>query len=394
MAGRKRFAFRFPARSRAVWVAAIVSQIAIIGGVFAWGSVLAGEATATLPASVTAKIDTWVSDPAWQVAPTLSVNEHSWLLGLSSPQGSSFAAAHPDAEAVVVLWGDAELTSPQPDCILGQVLFNCTRPMSSAAPGSYQQVQVPVAQADHYLKPLEASAIPGFPGPTVPAQVFRVSAGDYYTVGEHRRSVFPVLGQVSPDLLVTTSAGWSAYVPSLEPGDVTGPGCTAGRANLPAAIAAAVGASPQGWYAAPCPAPSVQLLAGPDERFSDSTTLPTSASGSVTTWTSPPAKPGKYAALFVGGFWADVADPAIAVAAQRDLLFAGVLDGVAGGILAAWLIAGVTVLVKRLTGPGAGRGEAAGSPSPADLPPPVGSPPAGSEAVPDTAAEPGAAPSG
>jgi hypothetical protein len=43
----------------------------------------------------------------------------------------------------------------------------------------------------------------------------------------------------------------------------------------------------------------------------------------------------------------DIANPAVAAKAQQDMLFAGVLYGIAGGLAAAWLVAGVTFLVTK-----------------------------------------------
>jgi hypothetical protein len=47
----------------------------------------------------------------------------------------------------------------------------------------------------------------------------------------------------------------------------------------------------------------------------------------------------------------DAADPDIAAGAQRDLLFAGVLYGIAGGVLATWLTTAAAVAVKRWSSP-------------------------------------------
>jgi hypothetical protein len=46
-------------------------------------------------------------------------------------------------------------------------------------------------------------------------------------------------------------------------------------------------------------------------------------------------------------FSVDVANPETAAKAQQDLLFAGVLYGIAGGLAAAWLVAGVTFMVTK-----------------------------------------------
>jgi hypothetical protein len=327
-----------------VWTAAIASQVVIIGGAFAWTNFLAQDGAGSSPADTTALITVWVSDPNWHVAPELYVGQHSWLLMLSQ-QGNGLGVSNPDAEAVVVLWGDAELSDPHPTCYLAAVGLNCGRPMSSAAPGSYQQVQVPKDQADSYVQRFLSGNVPGFPGQTVPAQVFSVTEHNYSARGSYSGSVFPITGQPSSSLETTTSTGWSAYLPTAGDAGVSA-GCSqAAPATLPAAIAAAVpGSAQQGWYETSCPG-SIQLLTGADEHFSDSTVPPSSTDNGIPTWTAP-----DNGIESNGGFWVDVADPGIAATAQRDLFFAGVLAGIAGGLLAGWLAAGVTFIVKRYTG--------------------------------------------
>jgi hypothetical protein len=326
-----------------VWLAAIASQVVLIGGVFTWSYYLAKDAIGSSPTNATAVITVWTSDPSWHVAPELDIGQHSWLVTLSTPQGDSFGVSHPDAEAVVVLWGDAELSDPQPTCSLAIVGANCARPMSSASPGSYQQVQVPKEQASFYVENL----LTGLPGPTVPAQVFSVTAHDYYATGAGDRSVFPVVGQPSPGMETTTSTGWSAFVPSAS--DAGFPtGCSPALTPLPPAIADALaGSASQGWYGTGCPTPSIELLTGGSELFSDSTVPPSSMDGGIPTWTDQAGAPNTSVMPDVGGFSIDVADPAIAAAASRDLFFAGVLAGIAGGLLAGWLTAGATFIVKR-----------------------------------------------
>jgi hypothetical protein len=357
-------------RRQLVWLVAIVSQIAVIGGFSAWSYYLTTDVTGALPTSVSAVITVWVSDPGWQVAPELIIGQNTWTVTLSTPQGSSFGASHPDAEAVLVLWDDAELSNPQPACLFADVGLNCTRSMSSVAPGSYRQIQVPKDEADPYVEQFFSGTVPGFPGPTVPAQIFRVTAHDYYSVRSHSLSVFPVIGQASPSIKAATSTGWSAYVPMAADAGIFPGGCSADSVNLPPAIAAAIGPAPQSWYGTPCPSPKVELFTGPGERFSDSTVPPTSTDeDTIPTWTDQPQSPGKIATYFVGGFWLDVADPAIAASAQRGLFLAGVLAGIAGGLLATWLAAGATLIVKRSTAPRSQPSGAAGG-GPLPEPPP------------------------
>jgi hypothetical protein len=334
-----------------VWLAAIASQVVLIGALFTWSYYLSKDAIGSLPVNTTAVITVWVSDPSWHVAPELDVGQHSWMVALSTQQGKSFGVSHPDAEAVVVLWGDAELSDPHPACYLAVIGYSCTRPMSSVALGSYQQVQVPKEQATFYVENFLTGNVPGFPGPTVPAQVFRVTAQNYYATGVHSQSVFPVTGQPSPGMETTTSTGWSAFVPSAA-GAGFPTGCSAALTTLPPAIAAAVvGSTSQGWYGTSCPSPSIELFTQAGERFSDSTVPPSSMDNGIPTWTYQPQASDKNVIPEVGGFWLDVADPAIAATAQRDFFFAGVLAGIAGGLLAGWLAAAATFIVKRSTKP-------------------------------------------
>ena len=98
------------ARSRKpVLTVAIVSQVVIIAGLVLWGTELGAAATGSLPAVspgtlTAARITAWVSDPAWHVAPTLTVGQQTWTVGLSPSQEPT----DPDAKAVVVLWGAAQ----------------------------------------------------------------------------------------------------------------------------------------------------------------------------------------------------------------------------------------------------------------------------------------------
>jgi hypothetical protein len=348
-----------------VWLAAIASQVVLIGGVFTWSYYLAEDAIGSSPTNATAVITVWVSDPSWHVAPELDIGQHSWVVTLSTQQGNSFGVSHPDAEAVVVLWGDAELSDPHPACWTAIVGENCARPMSSASPGSYQQVQVPQEQASFYVENFLTGNVPGFSGPTVPAEVFRVTAHDYYATGAVDRSVFPVVGQPSSGMETTTSTGWSAFMPSAS--DAGSPiGCSAAPAPLPPAIAdATAGSTSQVWYGTGCPTPSIELITGASERFSDSTVPPSSIDYGIPIWTDQPETPNKSVIPDIGGFSLDVADPAIAAAASRDVFFAGVLAGIAGGLLAGWLAAGATFIVKRSIIPTARLSRATGeAPSP------------------------------
>jgi hypothetical protein len=252
--------------------------------------------TGALPTSVSAAITFWVSDPAWHVAPELDVGQHSWLVTLSTQQGSSFGVSHPDAQAVVVLRGNGELSDPHPACLLLDVGLNCSRPMSAAPPGSYHFIQVPRQQAYPYIGRVFLAISPGTRGLQFRRRFFRVTAWDFYATGPDR-SVFPVSGQASPIMEGATST---------------------------------------------CQAPTIELFTGAGQRFSDSTVAPTSMDNGIATWTQQRGTSGNITPLF-----------------------AGVLAGIAGGLLAGWLAAGVTFLVKRATAPGTRAAGERPSPGPA-----------------------------
>ena len=113
------------------------------------------------------------------------------------------------------------------------------------------------------------------------------------------------------------------------------------------------------WYTTTCPTPTpvVTLLHAADESLDTSTSPPTSTNvpsvlepiGGDPTWTRTPTEVSEYG---IGpgvliGFWINLNSQAIAAAAQRDLVLAGVLYGIAGGLFASWLVAGATVAIKR-----------------------------------------------
>jgi len=323
-------------RHQVIWLV-VASQIALIGGLFVWGFCLASGATASPPAAAPAAITTWVSARGWKVAPSLTIDGNLSELALINSEPGNALAPPLDVQVVVVLWGNAQLTDLHLDCASLVAELDCHRPLSTA---HYQQLQVPKVQALNYVGS-------NFPGPTVPAQVFRVPLRT-----DDFASVFPLVGQMSSSLYARTSTGWTVYVPTIAPPAFGKPGsCSSAPAPLPAAIAAAIGSNQQGWYGAPCPAPRVELQTGADEHFSDSTQQPTIEGNVVQLWTNEPQTSKKILDPIVGNFWIDVADPDIAAGAQRDLLFAGVLYGIAGGVLATWLTTAATVAVKRWSSP-------------------------------------------
>lgn len=319
-----------------ILAAAVVIQVLLIGGLVVWGTGLGASATGSLPAAPDAGISVWVSDARWHVAPSLDVGRGEWTVGLSSPQNSSFGSADPTATAVVVLWDAARLDNPR---ISGLVL----KPLSSAMPGSYALVQVPESQAHGWPGPGH--------GPAVPAQVFVVTAGEYYAPGYRSRSILPVTGRVSGDLYAQTSSGWAAYVPSIGVAGISLAGdCRTGVSSLPAAIASMVPDRPSAWYGVTCPTPSpdVTLLLGENENLTSSTFPPaTQTISGDPVWTTQSSGAHPVVAGYLSGFWVDIGDPAIAAAAQRDLLFSGVLYGIAGGLIASWLVAGVIAAVSK-----------------------------------------------
>lgn len=327
MAARARHATQRVMSRRAlslVLVGAFVSQVLVIGGLAVWATRLGATATGSLPASLDAPaaITVWVSDPRWHVAPELDVAQHTWTVSLSSPQDSSFDATDPTAEAVIVLWGAARLVDPHPEFgFLG-------------TPFSYSEVQVPVAQESEY------AGSEGLPSEvTVPAQVFAFTT----------REDGVITGMAPPGLYAQTSTGWAAYVPDMGTAALTSAStCQVKMRPLPAAIAGVLSDGKRPWYGTTCPPPAarVQLLLGEDESLSSSTFPPTSAvsSNGDPVWTT---SRDSFIGSYLTGFWVDVFDPAVAAAAQRDLLISGILFGISGGLVATWIFAGVTYAVSR-----------------------------------------------
>jgi hypothetical protein len=325
---------RLLASPRVVVLGVVASQVLLIGGLLAWGIWLGVSATGSLPPVQAARITVWVSDPRWHVAPTLTVSQQTWTVGLtSSKDDSGVGTVDPGAEAIVVLWGAARLGDPHPE-------FG---PLSSAAPGSFEQVQVPRSQAQTYMGGL-------FPGQAVPVQVFAVTAREYFKTGFQTGSIIPVRGATPSGLYAKTSTGWAAFVPTIEMAGIAfGDSCRTTTNYVPAAILDVLSGGKRLWYGMTCPAPAsrVQLMLGENQSLASST-LPQSSqvpTNGDPVWSS---SAGASALLgYLTGFWIDVSDPAIAAAAQRELLYSGVLFGVAGGLVAAWLIAGVTFVVSR-----------------------------------------------
>jgi hypothetical protein len=321
---------------RAVVLGAVASQVALIGGLLTWGILLGMTATGSLPpAPVGAQITVWVSDPRWHVAPKLVISQGTWTVGLTSTNANSFGRTDPDAEAIIVLWGDARLGDPHSGFLSA----------GGIAPHAIEQAQIPVSEASPYTGD-------GSPGSTVPVQVLSITARNYYALGDAVQSSIPASGTPPPDLYAQTSSGWAAYVPGMGPAGIALRGdCHVKASPVPAAIVNMLSGGRRTWYGVTCPPPAsiVELDLGENESLGSSTFPPTSLfpTNDNPEWTSSTS-----ANVLLGhleGFWVDVNDPVIAAAAQRDLLYSGVLYGIAGGILAAWLVAGVTFAVSKAT---------------------------------------------
>jgi hypothetical protein len=333
---------QFLSRRFIIWLAVIVSQIVVIGGLLAWGAALGASATQAPPRTPSAAITVWVTDPRWQIAPELHVSQGIWTIDLSSPLEKGikrYQTIHPHIEAIVALWGAAQLTDPQR---FGEAPFS---------PGSYRQVQVPfeefVEKVDSYYNLPVVARSPKVPS-LIPAQVFLVHQQGFYQGFEEP---LPLVGKVSASMYARTSTGWSAYVPPM---GVLAPGhCAQTRGGLPPTVAKAFAVKQRPWYTATCPMPSpiVELRLDEGEHFADSSRAPT-LMARYPRWTD--QRESTHLPGYIGGFWIDVGDSAIAAAAQRNLLFSGVIFGIAGALLATWLVAGVTSVVKRIAVPTTG----------------------------------------
>jgi hypothetical protein len=108
-----------------VLVAAVVSQVVVIGGTVWWAYRLGEAATGSLPPFPEAAIYVYVSDPRWQVAPSMMIaSKDEWALSLFAPPPPD-----PGDKAIVVLTGAARLT-PCASCRYSMVF--CLRSSSRA----------------------------------------------------------------------------------------------------------------------------------------------------------------------------------------------------------------------------------------------------------------------
>jgi hypothetical protein len=199
---------------------------------------------------------------------------------------------------------------------------------------------------------------------TVPAQVFELTGLDVYK--------FSLLGTPQPSLVKQTSTGWSAYVPALGSTAYVTPlparpeDCHSSAGPLPDAIVKAVGRpissdsalanwsaalsawdTHHSWYKGTCPGwePGVHLQLGENEHL-DRSSLAGFPTPNDISWDAHSEAMGHYPGR-LPEFSVDIANPDTAAKAQQDLLFAGVLYGIAGGLAAAWVVAGVTFLVTK-----------------------------------------------
>jgi hypothetical protein len=319
-----------------VLVAAVVSQVVVIGGTVWWAYQLGQAATGSLPPFPEAAIYVYVSDPHWEVTPSMFIGSRDeWALSL-------FANVPPDpgAKAIVVLSGAARLTPSA--SYRSSLVFLPEVQLPSDPP--------PTAPMTFLPKTSGRPDAGGGPS-TVPAQVFEVTGLDVYK--------FSLFGAPQPSLVKQTSTGWSAYVPSLGSTAYASPvpeDCHSSAAALPDAIAKAVGYrepalaawdTQHSWYKGTCPGrePGVHLQLGEDEHL-DRSSLPGFQTPNDISWDAHSEAMGHYPGR-LPEFSVDIANPAVAAKAQQDLLFAGVLYGIAGGLAAAWLVAGVTFLVTK-----------------------------------------------
>jgi hypothetical protein len=231
-------------------VAAVISQVAVIGGTVWWAYQLGQAATGSLPPFPEAAIYVYVSDPRWEIAPNMLImGRDEWDLSL-------YAIVPPDpgAKAIVVLTGAARLT-PSASHMYGMAFLPEVQ-LPSDPPPTAPMTFLPKTSGRPYAG--------GGPS-TVPAQVFEVTGLDVYN--------FSLFGAPQPSLVKQTSTGWSAYVPALGssayPSGAGSP-CQSAAGALPDAIAKAVGYrepalaawdTQHSWYRGTCPAwePGVHL---------------------------------------------------------------------------------------------------------------------------------------
>jgi hypothetical protein len=317
-----------------VFVIAVVSQVVVIGGSVWWAYQLGQAATGSLPAFPEAAIYIYVSDPRWEIAPNLRLmGRDEWDLSFLGP-----VPPDPGAKAILVLTGAARLRWPSPmysRAYLPEVQLPSDPPPT--APMSFLHMTSRRPDAG------------GGPS-TVPAQIFEITGRDLYG--------FSLEGAPQPSLVKQTSTGWSAYVPALgstaygsSPND-----CRSAAVALPDAIVKAVSHRDaalaawdrqHSWYRGSCPAwePGIHLELRANEHL-DHSSIQAYTTPSDITWSDNQEGTGHDPGR-LPEFSFDIGVPDIAARAQRDLLFAGVLYGLAGGLTSAWIVAAVTFLVTK-----------------------------------------------
>jgi hypothetical protein len=329
-----------------VLVAAVVSQVVVIGGTVWWAYRMGEVATGSLPLFPEAAIYVYVSDPRWQIAPSMMIaGKDEWALSLFAPPPPD-----PGDKAIVVLTGAARLT-PCASCTYSMVFFPEIQLPSDPPPTA------PITFAPRTSGRPHAGGGPS----TVPAQVFELTGLDVYK--------FSLVGAPQPGLVTQTSSGWSAYVPALGSTAYVTPlpeDCHSSAGPLPDAIVKAVGRpnssdsalanwaaalaawdAQHSWYKGTCPGwePGVHLQLGENEHL-DRSSLPNFQTPNDISWDAHSEAMGHFPGR-LPEFSVDIANPEAAAKAQQGLLFAGVLYGIAGGLAAAWLVAGVTFVVTK-----------------------------------------------
>jgi hypothetical protein len=304
-------------------IAVVMLVIPSVAGWQAWS--YGHAATGSLSAQPDAAIGVWVSDPNWHIAPQLKIDipHKKWTVDLASPQQALDGSPNlnPGAVALVILWGHAQFSDFVP---------------RTAGVVEHDAGPVPAGEAQ----------LPSDPaGAPLTAQVFQIRAGDFYQnppiIGG--QAVVEIAQGDPPDQLFAANlAGYEIGVPDLGPGVIDATCPPTDHPGLAQTIqrTGGIATEPQ-WFGQTCPTPPdvVAITLGPNEHLDSSLAQPKdSSAGLIQEWNSLAAPTQAAAHGHLGSFWVNVSDPKVASDAQFNLLVAGALFGIAGGLAATWIV--------------------------------------------------------
>ncbi len=326
----------------------IGSQVALIGGPFVVGYHLGKVATNSLDPVKNSGVAVWVSDQNWHVAPRLAIDipNGRWAVELTSSELKRDDVGK-NAEVLVVLWGKASLSDPHPG----------DRNAETLPPEVQKPLEFWVDPREVKFHNPSGDPLPATGSDKIKAQVFQVTADDFFArvASEKHTDGGPAIFDVAttsdppPTLYTPTITGYVIDVPDLGPAGTETKCTTPESYALPQEIHGLV-APHDHWYDVTCSAPPTSVvltLKGnehvdtsglPAQRDASASSDSQNTSSNTQEWTTQAASTAATPSGHLGGFWVNVADPAIAAKAQRNILYAGIFYGIGGGLLAGWIV--------------------------------------------------------